>query len=373
MQEKTLSIQEHFSDLTDPRILKKTAHSLNEIITITICAVICGADTWADVELFGKSKQEWLRKFLALPNGIPSHDTFGRVFALLSTQELERCFISWVTSIAEQVEGVIAIDGKTIRRSYDRSSGKKAIHMISAWATNNQVVLGQLKTEEKSNEITAIPQLLNLLEIKGAIVTIDAMGCQKEIAEKVVEKEGDYILAVKRNQRNLHDEIHDQFQAAHENNFDGLRYDSYESEESSHGRHEIRRCWTMTDLSSLAEANKWPKAKMIGMIETECRREGKDVHEIRFYISSTKCSAEEFAKVVRAHWGIENSLHWVLDVAFREDESRMRNGNSAENFSMIRRLALNLIKQEKSIKNGVKGKRLRAGWDEEYFLKILSA
>ncbi len=353
-------------------MINKSSHLLIDIITITICAVLCGADDWTDVELYGRTKESWLRKFIKLPNGIPSHDTFGRVFSMISTEELEKAFLSWVKAIAETVTGVVAIDGKTLRRSYDSSSNKKAIHMVSAWAAENGLVLGQLKTEEKSNEITAIPALLDLLEVKGCIVTIDAMGCQKEIAAKIVEKQADYVLALKRNQESLYDEVFEFFQAAQETNFDGLQWDFHETKDRNHGRHEIRRYWTVTGLEGLEQAKKWPYLRMVGMVESECTGQGEPTREYRFYISSRESTAQCFANAVRSHWGIENSLHWVLDMSFREDESRIRAGNAAENFSIIRRLVLNLIKQEKSIKKGVKAKRLLAGWDDEYFLKILS-
>lgn len=370
---ESIAISEHFSCVSDPRMINKSSHLLIDIITITICAVICGADDWTDVELFGRTKKTWLKKFLRLPKGIPSHDTFGRVFSMIATDELEKAFLSWVKAIAETVTGVVAIDGKTLRRSYDASSNKKAIHMVSAWAAENGMVLGQLKTEEKSNEITAIPALLELLEVKGCIVTIDAMGCQKEIAAKIVEKQADYVLALKRNQESLYDEVFDFFQSAQETNFDGLQWDFHETEDRNHGRHEIRRYWTVTGLEGLEQAKKWPRLRMVGMVESECTCKGETTREFRFYISSLESTAKFFANAVRSHWGIENSLHWVLDMSFREDESRIRAGNAAENFSIIRRLVLNLIKQEKSIQKGVKAKRLLAGWDDDYFLKILSA
>ena len=368
-----VAISEHFSCVSDPRMVNKSSHLLIDIISITICAVICGADDWTNVELFGRSKETWLKKFLKLPNGIPSHDTFGRVFSMILTEELEKAFLSWVKAIAEQVSGVVAIDGKTLRRSYDASSNKKAIHMVSAWAAENGLVLGQIKTAEKSNEITAIPALLELLEINGCIVTIDAMGCQKEIAAQIVEKKADYVLALKRNQEGLYDEVFELFQHAQETNFDGLPWDFHETEERHHGRHEIRRYWTITDLVMLTRVKEWPQLRTVGMVESECTCRGKTTREYRFYVSSLDGRAEPFAQAIRSHWGIENSLHWVLDMSFREDESRIRKGNAAENFSIIRRLALNLIKQEKSTKKSVKSKRLLAGWDDNYFLKILAA
>ena len=366
-----LTIQEHFSDLHDPRAAHKTAHNLTDIIMIAICAVICGADGWVDVAAWGRAKEEWLRTFLALPNGIPSHDTFGRVFAMLSTEELEACFLSWIQTIAKTVKGVVAIDGKTLRRSYDRASEKSAIHMVSAWASEQKVVLGQVKTQEKSNEITAIPELLNLLELNGCIVTLDAMGCQKEIARKIVDKQADYLLSLKRNQEGLYNEVLELFQTAVENNFEDCTWDYHETEDKNHGRHEIRRHWMMKSEDHLQRGPEWPELQTLGMVESEWTEKGNVKQECRFYISSMECEAERFAEAIRSHWGIENSVHWILDVAFREDDSRIRQGNAAENFSILRRLALNLIKQEKSAKGGVKVKRLRAGWDDNYFLKIL--
>jgi len=370
---KGLSIFEHFSGVTDPRMVNKTSHKLLDIIVITICAVISGADDWMEVEEFGRAKKKWLKKFLELPNGIPSHDTFGRVFAMISTEELEKAFLSWVAAIAEKVSGVMAIDGKTLRRSYDGASNKKAIHMVSAWAAENGLVVRQMKTEEKSNEITAIPALLGMLEIKNCLVTIDAMGCQKEIAKKIVEKSGDYLLSLKRNQESLYDETFAFFQNAQENNFDGLSWDFYETEEKGHGRQEIRRYWTITSLETLEHGREWPPLRLVGMVESECAHKGETSREYRFYISSRESRVETFAMAVRSHWGIENSLHRSLDVSFREDDSRIRIGNAAEKFSIIRRLALNRIEQEKSIKKGVKAKRRRAGWDENYLVKVLFA
>lgn len=371
-QGKSLSIYECFSDLPDPRMEKKTKHSLMDMITIVICAVISGADGWVEIEAYGKAKYGWLKTFLALPNGIPSHDTFGRFFALLSIEELERCFHRWVQSVAEVVEGGIHIDGKQLRRSYDSASGKAAIHMVSAWASSTGLTLGQVKTEEKSNEITAIPELLKMLELKGCIVTLDAMGCQKKIAEQIVEQEGEYILALKGNQDSLYMEVIEVFQQAVETNFTGVEFDSYETEERGHGRVETRRYWMIRSLDVLPDIRGWKHLNAIGMVESE-RRIGDEVStEIRFYITSLDCNAERFAKTVRNHWGIENSLHWILDVAFREDESRIRIGHAAENMSILRRLTLNLIKQEKSTKLGVKVKRRRAGWDNDYLLTLLT-
>jgi predicted transposase YbfD/YdcC len=367
-----LSINECFVDLSDPRMNKKIKHNLMDMITIMICAVISGANGWVEIEEYGKAKYDWFKTILKLPNGIPSHDTFGRLFALLATEELERCFQRWVQSVAEVVEGGIHIDGKQLRRSYDKASNKAAIHLVSAWASSVGLTLGQVKTEAKSNEITAIPELLKMLELKGCIVTLDAMGCQKRIVEQIVEQEGDYVLALKGNQDGLYTEVMDLFQEAVDTNFTELKWDYYETEEKNHGREEIRRYWTIKSLDSLREIQGWKNLNGIGMVESE-RRVGETAStEHRFYITSLDGNAKQLAQAVRSHWGIENSLHWILDVAFREDESRIRNGNAAENFSLLRRLALNLIKQEKSSKRGTQVKRMRAGWDNDYLLTILT-
>lgn len=375
MMKKNTSIQSIaacFGDLPDPRMKKKTKHNLLDMITIMICAVICGANGWVEVEEYGKSKEDWFKTFLELPNGIPSHDTFGRLFAMISTEELERCFQRWIQSVVQAVEGGVHIDGKQLRRSYDTASNTSAIHMVSAWASSTGLILGQVKTEEKSNEITAIPELLKMLELKGCIVTLDAMGCQKRIAEQIIKQDGDYILALKGNQDGLYTETMDYFQNALEDNFNGLEWDYHETQDKNHGRLEIRRYWTVKVSKAFKGYSKWKNLNCIGMVEAE-RDDGKNAStEYRLYITSLGCDAKQFAQSVRGHWGIENSLHWVLDVAFREDESRIRMGNAAGNFSILRRLALNLIKQEKSCKRGVQVKRMRAGWDNDYLLTILS-
>lgn len=370
---KGLPIEDHFAQIEDPRQAHKTAHSLLEIITLTICAVICGANTWVEVETYGRANENWLKTFLALPNGIPSHDTLGRVFSLLDPKAMEACFQSWVATIAEQVEGVVAIDGKTVRRSHDSASGKSAIHLVSAWCSDAGLVLGQLKTDEKSNEIKAIPELLKKLVIKGCVVTIDAMGCQKAIAQKIVDQEADYVFTLKGNQENLHDEVRDRFQYAHEMNFEGMEWSGFETESKSHGRHEIRRYWLVPTPDDLVYGKKWPQLNSIGMVEYECQIPGREsTREYRYFITSLKGNAELFAKAVRSHWGIENSVHWILDVVFREDESRVRIGHAAENFGLIRRLALNLLTCEKTAKVGVRAKRLKAAVDENYLTKVLN-
>ena len=356
------SITGCFADLPDPRMAKKVRHKLSDIIAITLCGVVCGANDWVSIQKYGKCKKDWFQTFLELPNGIPSHDTFGRVFALLSTEALEKHFIDWVNSIAQKIEGVVAIDGKQLRRSYDTRSDKAAIHMVSAWASNTGLVLGQVKTEEKSNEITAIPALLELLELKGCIVTLDAMGCQKKIVEKIVEKEADYVISLKGNQSKLHDEVYEFFQQSHETNFDGLTMQYHETEEKNHGRVEIRRYW-IVDIppDQFPQAGDWKNLRTIGIVETERHTKEKENREFRLYISSLECNATLFASAVRNHWGIENSLHWVLDVAFREDECRVRKDNAPQNLAIIRHFAQNLLKNEKSGKGGCQYKTANSG------------
>lgn len=370
MQEKkAVAIVEQFKNIEDPRIDRGKLHNLMDIIAIAICAVICGADTWEDIELFGEAKHEWLKQFLELPNGIPSHDTFGRVFSIISPVEFQRSFLNWVKAISESIEKeVVAIDGKTSRRSYDRGKGKGAIHMVSAWATANRVVLGQVKTEDKSNEI----KLLDILALNGCIVTIDAMGCQKSIAAGIIDKGADYVLALKGNQGTLHEDIKLFFQDANDTSFKDIRHDFHETIDGDHGRIETRRYWTVSDIDWLEGKADWKELKSIGMVESEREIGDKLTKETRYYISSLPGNAKLFGDAVRKHWGVENSLHWVLDVVFREDECRVRKGYAAENFAVLRHIALNLVREEKSIKRGVKGKRLKAGWDNDYLGKILS-
>jgi predicted transposase YbfD/YdcC len=370
------TITKHFASLKDPRTGNATQHQLLDILVIAICASICGADTWTDVETWGLAKEKWLREFLELPNGIPSHDTFGRIFALLDPDEFRKGFLSWIRAIQKLTHRqVIALDGKKLRRSHDHRLGKKAIAMVSAWATVNHLVLGQVKVRSKSNEITAIPELLRMLEVSGCIVTIDAIGCQPKIAANIVKKEADYVLAVKQNQGQLFEDVKDLFAGCQEENFLHVPHDHTKTIEKEHGRIEIRECWTLADpefLDYLRHRDAWPKLQAVAMIRAERRIGAKRSRATRYYITSVENNATLILESVRAHWGIENALHWVLDIGFREDESRVRKDHAPENMAVLRHIALNLLKQEQTAKIGIKAKRLKAAWDQNYLLKVLS-
>lgn len=364
----------HFSPIVDPR--KDThniRHILSDILVLTILAVLCGAETWTDVEEFGYAKEEWLKTFLQLPNGIPSHDTIGDLFSRICPKQLQSCFLSWTQSIVKiSDEKIIPIDGKTLKRSYDNKNGRGAIHMVSAWSSANGIVLGQLKTEEKSNEITAIPELLGMLDIKGCIVTIDAMGCQKEIAQKIIEREADYVLALKGNHGTLHDDVKLYLDSIMDKQLKDVAHETTETIEKDHGRIEERRYLVTENIEWLPNKELWKNLKSIGVVESK-RHVGDEVSaERRYYINSIAGNTEMFSKAVREHWGIENQLHWSLDVSFNEDYCRVRKDNAPENFAVIRHIVLNLLKMEKSAKVGLKIKRNKAGWDNNYLTKVLS-
>ena len=369
--ELSARVQKHFAGLTDPR-RRKVTYPLINIVTIALCAVIAGADDFVTIAAWARHKRDWLARFLDLANGIPSPDRFNAVFKALDPAEFERCLLGWVTSLHEVTAGqLVAIDGKTLRQSFDKAEAKSAIHMVSAWATANHISLGQVVVDEKSNEITAIPKLLKLLEITGALVTIDAMGCQAEIAEKIVEGEADHVLAVKENQPTLHDGIVAFFLDQMEDDFARVRVSRHETFEHGHGRDE-RRTYLVCDVpDDLPDRGRWVGLKRIGVAISDTVRGGKPCDDVRYYILSGKLSARGFGAAVRGHWGIENSCHWQLDMSFGEDRSRIRKGHADANFAIIRRMALSLLKNETSQKVGVKTKRLTAGWNNDYLGQVL--
>ncbi|MCK5366211.1 MAG: ISAs1 family transposase [Gammaproteobacteria bacterium] len=367
------SLSHCFASLNDPRIERHKHHQLIDILTIAICAIISGADNWVEIEEFGKAKIEWLRGFVKLPNGIPSHDTFGNVFARLCPKQFQECFLTWVRSVFEVTQGqLIAIDGKRLRRSHDRGRGKTAIHMVSAWACANRLVLGQVKTDEKSNEITAIPELLRVLELKDCIVTIDAMGCQTAIADQIIAQGGAYVLALKGNQSSLHDDVRAFFADPDLPQDPDITVHTHETTDGDHARVEIRRYRCTSDLAWLDEKGRWTGLRSICAVESE-RHIGDEIsREVRHFIGAIPADPKLWAYAARGHWGIENTLHWTLDVAFREDDSRVRKGHADENLAVLRHIALNLITQERSNKRGTQTKRRRAGWDDAYRLKVLA-
>lgn len=372
------SIATHFGGLEDPRRDHLKLHSLHDILVLSICGTICGADGFTAIEEYGHAKRDWLSTFLDLKNGIPSHDTIGRVFSLIEAKQFEHCFLAWMRSVFEATDGeVVALDGKRLRRSYDRASNQAALHMVGAWASENRLLLGGIETESKSNEIKAITELIRLLDLKGCLVTIDAAGCQREIASAILDQGADYVLSLKANQGGLFAEV--------ETLFDRVRLPRQETKgvverglafaqtiDGDHGRIEQRRCWALPVAGQgLVDVEGWPDLRTVVMVE-RIRELGSALSlERHYYISSLPADAERMLQVIRRHWHVENRLHWVLDVAFEEDQSRVRSGYAAANLALVRRLAVSALQRERSLKRGVAIKRLRAGWDEAYLFKVL--
>jgi predicted transposase YbfD/YdcC len=371
-QPQTLPLLSSFSDLADPRVERTRHHKLLDIVGLTVCAVIAGADDWVHVEYFGKAKIDWLKTFLDLPNGIPSHDTIGRVFASLDSEKFAEGFSGWVAGFSGKL-GLkhVAFDGKCLRRSGDSAKGKKAIHAVSAWACDARLTLGLTAVDEKSNEITAIPKLLEMLELEGALVTIDAMGCQKGIASSIREAGADYLLQVKGNQPRLQEDIATVFDTFVGSDMTTGCHDRHETTEKGHGREEERSVFVFTQVDEIRDKDLWADLKSLIVVWRGRKVGDKQSGELSYYISSKLTGAKEFAEATRGHWGIENGCHWVLDVAFREDLSRVREGNAATNFAIVRRMALAMLKNVKGAKNGVGGRRLNAAWDTTFLEKVL--
>ena len=375
------SLVAHFAQVPDPRIDRRKDHDLIDILVIGVCTLLCAGETFNDMEDFGKAKLDWFRTFLKLRNGIPSHDTFNRVFAALDPKEFLDCFLRWTQSLREAVpQEVVALDGKALRRALNK--GQSVKYVVSAWAESNGLVLGQLKVADKSNEITAVPELLRVLELSGCIVTLDAMGCQKKIAKEIVEADADYVLALKGNQETVHEEVKSFLDATlleqQRPRLQGAKLSkaaatlaSLETVEKDHGRLEIRRYYQSDHLDWFADRPKWEGLQSVGMVESVREVDGKTTVERRYYLASLPLGIETLARAVRGHWGVENKVHWIMDVCFREDQSRARAGYAAENLATLRRLALNLLKQEKTKKRGIRGKQLNAGWDHAYLLRLL--
>jgi predicted transposase YbfD/YdcC len=370
-------IEKHFSQVTDPRIERTKYHKLIDIIAIAICAVICGAENWVDIEVYGDSKLGWLKTFLELPNGIPSHDTFGRVFNKINAEEFQKAFSEWVMAVNTIIQGqIINIDGKCLRGSSDRFLGKRAIYMVSAWASENEIVLGQRKVDEKSNEITAIPKLLKMLSIAGCIVTIDAIGTQTEIAQTIVDAQAQYVLSVKENQGHLFEDIVCLFAVDQAHDFQYASLDYAKTVNSGHGRIDIRECWSTSNpeyLKLIRNSDHWAGLQSIAMVVNTRIIGEKETKHVRYYINSLPSDAKRILHVVRRHWAIENELHWVLDVAMNEDQNRVHKDQGPENMAVLRHVALNLLKQEKTAKGGIHAKQLQAAWNNDYLIKILCA
>lgn len=366
----------YFSGLKDPRVERTKAHKLLDILVLAICAIICGCDDWEAIADYGRDQQAWFAKFLELPNGIPSHDTFWRVFCVLDAEQFQHCFVAWIRAVSQITGGeVVAIDGKFVRGSHDKGLGKGAIDMVSAWAASNRLVLGQRKVDEKSNEITAIPALLRTLALRGCIVTIDAIGCQTEIAATIIDQGADYILQLKENQGNLYEDTALLFTDLEQSGFTAYAYDSAKTVDKAHGRLEIRQAWTISDpalLCHLRNADHFKNLQTVMKVRHQRTLDGTVSVEEHYYISSLKTATATLLAAKRTHWQVENSLHWVLDIAFREDESRLRKGSGAHNFAILRHIALNALKQETSVKLGIRNKRLKAARNHSYLLKVLA-
>jgi predicted transposase YbfD/YdcC len=360
----------HFDELTDPRVDRTKLHQLSDMVAVALCATICGADSWADVERFGKEKVDWLRTFLPLENGVPSHDTFGRVFAVLDTEEFSVCLTRWVSSLQLDLKGTsVAIDGKTLRRSFDAAAGREALHLVSAWAGELRVSLGQLAVDDKSNEIPAVRKLLELLDLEGAVVTVDALHCQKETAQTIRARNADYVLSVKANQPTLYQQLQEQFTAYGDDDWRGVKRSA--TTETKHGRCERREYYVAPATSELAR--QWPDACSIGMVYRRRETASGESEEVAYFISSLPPKVRVLAKHVRGHWSVENSLHWTLDVTFSEDQSRIRKGRGSQIAAAFRRLALSILKQDTTLIENIHGKRVRAGWNNKTLQAILTA
>lgn len=376
-----LSLVEHFETLADPRVARTRAHELMDILVIAVCTLLCGGETFNDMEDFGHAKHEWFKTFLRLPHGIPAHDTFNRLFAALDPEQFLDCFLRWTQSLRVAVpQEIVALDGKALRRALDQDESVQ--YVVSAWAEGNGLVLGQRKVEEKSNELTAVPELLRVLELAGCIVTLDAMGCQKKIAREIVEADADYVLALKGNQETVHAEVKSFLDATLVERQKprpkgaplpaaAARLQELTTVEKDHGRLETRRYWQSEELGWFADLGKWEGLRSVGLVEATREAGGKVTVERRYYLSSLPLDVATFARAVRGHWGVENKLHWVLDVVFGEDQSRARAGHAAGNLATLRRLALNLLKREPTKKRGIRAKQLNAGWDHAYLLRLL--
>ncbi len=363
-----------FLGVEDPRLQRGKRHRLLDIMVIAVCAVVCGCQGWAQIEEWAEGHEEWLKTFLDLPHGIPSADTFARVFSIINAEQFELCFSQWAREVNRSCGGkLIAIEGKTIRRSFDTAAEKSAIHLVSAWSVENQVVLAQVKVDNKSNEITAIPRLLDLLNLKGTTVTIDAMGCQTAIALQIVNKGGDYVFSLKGNQGTIHEEVKEFFEDERKNKFKDVSHDTWEITEKGHGRIEERFYLQSGEVKWMEDRGKWKDLKSIGFVDSKRIIGEKTSEETRYFLSSLPQDAAQFAKAVRGHWGIENGLHWCLDVVMNEDQSRIRVKNAAENFAVLRRIALNLLKKapHKKKRAGMASKSRLCNWNRDYLLQVL--